>query len=167
MAGTVVVKVPDEMRPKLGPIAQRFDAVCRRGEQAMQLAIVENAVALRDLCTQLCEVVQRAPDPLEAGSIGQIMLIANDIRGMASPMGSELSADIADAVFDFCARNPTVAGLPQPLILLLAESCRRLIGYRRTTDGGVLESEVKDLLDDVESKLDEGVRSPPLAAIKL
>ena len=146
---STIIHVPVDKRPSLGARVLSLQMICLRGDEALENVVKRSIPELELLSQRLLEAATVPAEALSARDVAVAMMCANDLRGMASTMGSEITADIANFIYELCDEKSDKVS--QPLILQLAKAARQVIGYRRNADEGRLKKRVDGLLADVRA----------------
>ena len=146
-----LIDVPAKNRPNLGARSMPLHIICMRGAEALDAVVRQSIPELDGLSQKLWDAADASSPAPSASDLESLMQCSNDLRGMASTMGSQISADIANAIYELCEAEP--AGLSKQLILLLAEAARQMIGYRSENDGGRMKMRIETLLADVREAI--------------
>ncbi len=149
---STIVERPADKRPVLGARPVPLHIICMRGAEALESVIKQSIPELDALSVKLIEAASASSETLGAKDVAQLMTLSNDLRGMASTMGSEITSEIANAIYELCEADPE--GVYGPLVVLLAEAARQVIGYRCDADDGRLKKRVEALLVDVRAAID-------------
>jgi hypothetical protein len=146
------IEVPHALRPAIGSRSVALEIICERGAEALSCVVKRNVPVLDALALLLVDVASACDDRLSAADAERLMRCANDLRGMAATMGSEITSEIASAIYSLCENDARGEELSKPIIVLLAEAARQVIGYRSDADNGRLRQRIEGLLADVRSR---------------
>jgi len=145
------VAVPPACRPPIGPNPIPLQEVCARAQDAFDRCVSESKALLPDLITAMKRDTELAK--VSGESLRELMRSANDVRGVAKALGSELVADIAQTVFELAEKALPDGALPGSVIGLMAQSSLQVVDYHPSEDGGALHHRVQNLLTEVRKKL--------------
>ena len=94
-----IIDVPRSARPPLGTGGRiSYDTALRRAEAALSNIIASQQNELDNLIGELARAVDGLSNPIEAESASKLLNIANDLRGIAAPLGAPLVGEIANAI---------------------------------------------------------------------
>lgn len=130
-----------------------LEAVLYRAEAAFDACVQASQGELLVLIDRLIAVDAGGADVYEGASLRDVLRCANDLRGAALTLGSEATAEVADAIFEFAEAVHPDGRLPRPLIVLLARSCRHLADPASLSDKTRYRAQVQVLLAEARSKL--------------
>jgi hypothetical protein len=130
-----------------------LEGVLQRAQLAFDACVQNSQGELVVLIERLIAIDTGAVAYYEAAALREVLRCANDLRGAALTLGSEHTAEVADAIFEFAEAVTPDGRLPKPLIVLLARSCLHLAGPAPGPDQAGYHVQVKALLGEARGKL--------------
>ena len=145
-----VMPVPFAYRPPKGPNPIAFEIAEARAAAVFDECVSSAGEELFGLLQRLNRVQAGQQGDFDGQNLRELMTRANDVRGVAQTLGSEIIADIAQAIFELAAAVSPEGSLPAPLVRLFGQSALRLVSPS-TTDQPDHEEEVRRLLKEARA----------------
>lgn len=149
-----IVPVPASARP---PIARaggmRMEVALKRSEAALAATVDGYAAGLEDLIADLGKTATSAADPIDPPIAAKLLAVANDLRGIASPLGAPLVGEIANVICDVVQRFHVGSAGAAPLVRMLYQALRMAHDAIGRGDRVQHEDDIRTLLDELHIKI--------------
>jgi hypothetical protein len=146
-----VMPVPFAYRPPKGPNPVAFETAETLATAAFDECVSQAGEELLGLIERLTRVQASQHGDFAGQNLHELMARANDVRGVAQTLGSEIIADIAQAIFELGAAVSPEGSLPAALVRLFGQSALRLANQDSETERSVHEEEVRRLLKEARA----------------
>lgn len=152
-----LIPVPASSRPPIGRTGSvTLEAALKRAEASVAAIVETHRAGLVEIISDLGKVTMGASDPIEPDTAAKLLAIANDLRGVAVPLGVPLVGEIANVICDVVQRfriGSTGAG---PLVQMLYHALRQAYEAVGRGDRVQHEAEIRALLKELRIKIAAG-----------
>lgn len=154
---STLIPVPASARPPLGNAGTiTLDAALRRAEASVAAIIETHRAGLIDIISDLGKVSMSASDPIEPDNAAKLLMVANDLRGVAVPLGAPLVGEIANVICDVVQRFRVGSTGAGPLVQMLYLALRKAYDAIGRGDRLQHETEIQALLIELRAKIAAG-----------
>ena len=122
------------------------------------VGIIEtHRASLVDIVSDLGGAAMAASDPLDPEPSARLLAVANDLRGVALPLGMPLVGEIANVICDVVQRFRVGSTGAASLVKMLYHTLRKAYDAVGRGDQLQHETEIRDVLRELRIKIAAGV----------
>jgi hypothetical protein len=154
---STLIKVPASSRPPIGRTGNlTLEAALKRAEASVAEIVETHRAGLVEIISDLGKITMGASDPIEPVTAAKLLAVANDLRGVAVPLGLPLVGEIANVICDVVQRFRVGSTGAGPLVQMLYHALRQ--AYEAVGRGDRLqhEAEIRQLLKELRAKIAAG-----------
>jgi hypothetical protein len=149
-----LVPVPATARPPVGRTGGiKIDVALKRAEAALAATIDGHAAGLRSLIAELGMIATSAADPIDPPIAARLLSVANDLRGIATPLGAPLVGEIANVICDVVQRYHVGSAGAAPLVQMLYHALHKAHEAIGRGDRVQHEDDIRTLLAELRAKI--------------
>ena len=153
-----LVPVPASSRPPIGRAGNvSLEAALKRAEASVAAIVETHRAGLVEIISDLGKVTMGAADPIEPDTAAKLLAVANDLRGVAVPLGVPLVGEIANVICDVVQRFRVGSAGAGPLVQMLYHALRQAYDAMGRGDRVQHEAEIRELLKELRAKIATGV----------
>ena len=112
---------------------------------------------LGDIVSDLGGAAMAASDPIDPETSARLLAVANDLRGVALPLGMPLVGEIANVICDVVQRFRVGSTGAASLVKMLYHTLRKAYDAVGRGDQLQHETEIRDVLRELRIKIAAGV----------
>lgn len=152
-----LIPVPASARPPVGRSGSvSLESALKRAEASLAAIVETHRAGLVDIIADLGKVTLSASDPIEPDTAAKLLAVANDLRGVAIPLGAPLVGEIANVICDVVQRFRVGSAGAGPLVQMLYHALRKAYDAIGRGDRLQHEAEIRALLKELRSKVAAG-----------
>lgn len=153
-APATLIKVPASSRPPIGRAGSvSLETALKRAEASVAAIVETHRAGLVEIISDLGKITMGASDPIEPDNAAKLLAVANDLRGVAIPLGLPLVGEIANVICDVVQRFRVGSTGAGPLVQMLYHALRQAYDAVGRGDRLQHEAEIRQLLTELRIKI--------------